>query len=349
MVDISNLAVTNNIDVLHSIFGMPIDDILKRANVLKGEYYQALSVSERGAGIILKRSVKEVNINNYNPEWIKAWNGNMDLAVCLDFFAVVTYITDYYTKSESAMMNVLKEGAKACRELEKEDQMKYLVQTFLTHRQTGEMEAYYRIFPQLHLSESNLKCTFVKAGFPWNRYRFLVQIKKFKDKLVEPDENEDSEGEEEKSSLHSDKIEIPGREGTFKAAVPIDEKYAARPQCLEKVCLAEFAMNYDSYSPTQAEKLEFEEGVTSFDDTKTITYWNDDEPPLPSRIKLCYNLGYMRLRKIRAVLRLHKFKEDTDPHEFFFSELFLYRPWRSEEELYPHDIDACIALYNETE
>ena len=331
---------------------VPIDDILKRANVLKGDYYEALAVSETGTGIILKRQVKEVNINNYNPEWIKAWDGNMDLAVCLDFFAIITYITDYYTKSESAMMNVLKEGAKACRERDKKDQMKYLMQAFLTHRQTGEMEAHYRIFPHLHLSESNLKCTFVKTGFPWNRYRFLVQTKRQNEKLVEAesDDEEIEEYEAQDRTMHSGAIEIPGREGTFRAATPIDEKYSARPSCLEKMCLAEFAMNYDSFSPTPAEKSKFKDGVSGFDNEKTITSWNvNDRTPLPSQIKLSNNMGYMRLRRIRSVLRMHKFIEEDDPHEFYFSKLFLYRHWRSEDELHPHDIDACIALYNETE
>ena len=54
-----------------------------------------------GVNIILARDIDEMYINNYNPEWIFAWGGNMDLSVCLDFFAVITYITDYFTKDES--------------------------------------------------------------------------------------------------------------------------------------------------------------------------------------------------------------------------------------------------------
>ena len=30
---------------------------------------------------------------NPNTEWLKAWDGNMDLQICLDFFAIITYIT----------------------------------------------------------------------------------------------------------------------------------------------------------------------------------------------------------------------------------------------------------------
>ena len=66
-----------------------------------------------------------MNINNYNPEWIKAWNGNMDLQVCLDSFAVSTYITDYYTKDESGTTKFLMEAAKECRGKERSEQLHF--------------------------------------------------------------------------------------------------------------------------------------------------------------------------------------------------------------------------------
>ena len=56
-----------------------------------------------------------MNINNYNPEWIKAWNGNMDIQLCLDFFAIATYITDYYTKDETGTLEHLLKAAKQCQ------------------------------------------------------------------------------------------------------------------------------------------------------------------------------------------------------------------------------------------
>ena len=49
----------------------------------------------------MERDIDEVFVNSYNPEWILAWNGNMDLQICLDFFAVITYITEYYTKDDT--------------------------------------------------------------------------------------------------------------------------------------------------------------------------------------------------------------------------------------------------------
>ena len=56
----------------------------------------------------------------------------------------------------------------------------------------------------------------------------------------------------------------------------------------------------------------------------------------------------MSLRQNYAVLREHKFSETNEPHEFMFSQLLLYRPWRKEEELYPNDIKKCMLLFTET-
>ena len=53
---------------------------------------------------------------------------------------------------------------------------------------------------------------------------------------------------------------------------------------------------------------------------------------------------YLKLRKPIA-LRYHKYKETTEPHEFFFSEMELYSPFRVDSELYPDDVERCQDLY----
>ena len=44
-------------------------------------YEKALGISLQGYRVIHKRDVDEININNYNPEWIHSWNGNMDIYI----------------------------------------------------------------------------------------------------------------------------------------------------------------------------------------------------------------------------------------------------------------------------
>ena len=324
-----------------------LNEILDKAGVQYGEYHEALEVSHTGACVILRRKPKEIYINNYNPEWLKAWDGNMDLAVCLDFFAIITYITDYYTKSESEMMAKMMAAAKACKDKARTDQMRFMAQTFLTHRETGESEAYYRIFPHLHLSESNLKCVFVPTGFPSNRSQFA---RKVKDREEGGDENEGNE------ESNQDMITIPGKDGTYKKATSHQEKYAARPYQLRHMCLAQFISHYDMVQATSVKDKQFSKdgciehicNCAKECHCKKIVHWREEyEQYLPQYIKLRKNLGYMKLRNDPSVLRYHKAREDKNPHEYAYSQLMLYRPWMKEKELPEKDYDACLDMLDE--
>ena len=56
---------------------------------------------------------------------------------------------------------------------------------------------------------------------------------------------------------------------------------------------------------------------------------------------------FMKLRK-PVVVRLHKFKKDSEPHEFYFSELELYHIFDSqkEEDLCQEDLNMCLAVHD---
>ena len=178
-----------------------INDILKRARVSSSAYYQALSTSAIGTSVVLKRKPKDIYVNNFNPEWIKAWDANMDLQVCMDQFAVITYITDYYTKDESGMMQHLKDAKKEFKGGDRIELARYMAHKFLTHRQMGEAEVYYRMLPHLHLSESNIKCKFLAGGFRWDRTKLLRPVDEDKpideDKLIQGEDEDDFLMEEE--------------------------------------------------------------------------------------------------------------------------------------------------------
>ena len=316
---------------------MEIAHLLNLAGVSDSEYYAALSTSSVGTTLILKREVHERNMNNYNSEWLKAWNGNMDLQVCLDFFAVITYITDYYSKDESGLMDILKEVAKTVKDKSGAEQMRFLSQAFLTNRQMGESEAHYRLIPSLHLTQSNVKCIFVATGFPLNRSRFLWKVK------------DDDEDEEDFEDEQQDRfIRLQDRQGKYLQVPSIHEKYANRPEILDHICLAQFATNYDTMTERQATKVNFSNGYAGLPTGKWISSWSNTlESEMPRYIKLDSKLGNMKLRNHPSILRMHKFREDKDPHEFFYSELLLYRPWRSENELFPNDLRRCLELFDE--
>ena len=79
-----------------------IKKVLHHAGLVTDEdrnlYVEALKTSFGGYSNILERDISEMFVNSYNPEWARAWNGNHDIQLCLDYYAVITYITEYFTK-----------------------------------------------------------------------------------------------------------------------------------------------------------------------------------------------------------------------------------------------------------
>ena len=61
--------------------------------------------------------------------------------------------------------------------------------------------------------------------------------------------------------------------------------------------------------------------------------------PLPGEISI------WKKRSIPRAMRIHKKKEDINPHRFYLSELLLYTPHKDEKELYCDDEEACRELY----
>ena len=58
--------------------------------------------------MLLKRDIDETRVNNYNSEWAIPWDANPDIQPVLDFFAVITYVTDYLAKSDEGITQYLK-------------------------------------------------------------------------------------------------------------------------------------------------------------------------------------------------------------------------------------------------
>ena len=70
----------------------------ERDSKLLMEYHRILQYSNKGFSLVLKRDINEVWVNNYNAEWIEMWNSNLDISPVFDYYAVVTYISDYFMK-----------------------------------------------------------------------------------------------------------------------------------------------------------------------------------------------------------------------------------------------------------
>lgn len=121
-----------------------IDAVLHLAGVSKEAYEELLEYSSAGFSIVMARDVDECNVNSYNPEVTRAWKGNTDFQICLDFFAIVTYITEYYTKDDTGIVKTLVNALKANATSDLKKEMKLLANTWLKNRQMGEAEAVFR-------------------------------------------------------------------------------------------------------------------------------------------------------------------------------------------------------------
>ena len=97
--------------------------------------------------------------------------------------------------------------------------------TFLTHREMGECEAYYRLFPSLHLVGNSVGSVYVPTGF--SKYRFLTKL-----------------SDEEAKTTHSELIEIQDRDGYYFEATSIYDKYLRRPDSIKYMSMMQFAKRY---------------------------------------------------------------------------------------------------------
>ena len=128
------------------------------------EYLRALGTSKTGYSVVQRRDLDEIYINSYNTEWLRAWNGSMDIQVVLDYFAVITYVTDYYAKDDTGTMEIIKAVLEDTTTKDLKEKMRTISNVFLTHRQMGEAEAVYRLLPSMTLKKSNVACQWVSLG-----------------------------------------------------------------------------------------------------------------------------------------------------------------------------------------
>ena len=121
-----------------------IDAVLQLAGVSKEEYEEVLAYSSAGFAVVMFRDIDECNVNSYNTEVTRAWEGNTDFQICLDFFAIITYITEYYSKDDTGVVKILVNTLKASGKSDLKKEMRLLANTWIKNRQMGEAEAVYR-------------------------------------------------------------------------------------------------------------------------------------------------------------------------------------------------------------
>lgn len=330
-----------------------------QANVNEEKYLEAVThSSRRGITVVLQRDINECMVNNYNGEWLRAWSGNMDIQICIDFFSVITYIKEYYCKDDTGTTSFLIEAAKKSSNLSSEQQRRCLKSLFLTHRQIGISEAFMKIFPEMRMKDSNIGTEFVPLGKPEEISHYLVRV------------------DEESYYPETELFEDDGKEGLYYEKPNVILKYLRRGNGLEDLCLAQFVKMYDSSNTKQEKEQDNAKKDDEFDDDKSIEENIDREAikeikmkfgsetkfhqlvqhdgslgkPLPSIIELINPLpnepACMKKRSSPKALRFYKAKNDRDPSRFFLHELMLYKSFnRATYDGWCSDSKVCTDDY----
>ena len=104
-------------------------------------------------------------------------------------YAIVSYISDYVMKDETALTQMLKDVLHKTKHLSMIEQLNALKQAWMKYRQIGCSEAVYRLLSALHLISSNISCIFVASGYPENRSVFFQKVNDNSEKIVELDKS----------------------------------------------------------------------------------------------------------------------------------------------------------------
>ena len=258
--------------------GSSLREILKSECIPEELYLDCLRTSShRGTTVILERDIADCKTNNFNPNCIHLWRANMDIQYVADPYACIMYVLSYVLKCENGMSEILKRVAREFKEVSVRNQMGKILSTFANKREVSVHEAIHRVTSQWLFRKSR-SVVFVNNAPKEERHRM-------------PKSPCDLAGMEDED------------EDVFMAS--IHDRYAARPNDLEDLCLAAFATKYNR-APKDAKG-------------KNVIHLKDN------------SLGQMTKRTTDAVLCTHKFKDDT--YQFYFSKLLLFLPWRKEQEL----------------
>ena len=193
-----------------------LDKVLATAHVTLDDYTKALTISKSGESIILKRQPSEQNVNCYSPAVLRTWQANMDIQYVINAYACVMYIASYVLKAEKGMGELLKQAAKELHQGNTRQQLNKLGSVFLTNREVSAQEAVYRVL-SMPLRRCSRTTVFLNTDHKDSRDSLLLPFAQLQ-KLNDNDENVYCKN--------------------------IIDRYAARPQILEDMSLAEFAANY---------------------------------------------------------------------------------------------------------
>ena len=126
-----------------------IDEIIEMSGFDDYEHFRTATseVSSKNQ-VVMKRDVKDVWVNGYNADLLRAWGANLDIQYILDPYACIMYIVSYISKSEHELGEILKAAqedlAKSDASPDLRAQMKKLGTVYFDNREVSIQEAVVR-------------------------------------------------------------------------------------------------------------------------------------------------------------------------------------------------------------
>ena len=136
------------------------------------------------------------------------------------------------------------------------------MKTFITARQMGECEAYYKILPNFKLNDSNVTVVFVPTDMKALRSKFMIKV----------EENEDYNGRERK--------QIQGRDGWFVEKYDIIDKYVRLDSTCEEISElsnSQFLKMYEAAHKKKEQTQESERNEHEDNEDEIIDIHGDDK------------------------------------------------------------------------
>ena len=301
------------------------NEILNELKMSYDLYILALRSTINKKRIFLKRTLKEIFINNYMTNFINVWQANHDIQYVLDPYSCVVYICDYLMKNNKGMSKLLENAAKEAKDgnMDLKQSVQHIGNKFLNCSEMSEQECAYSLL-ELPITQSSIKVEFINTSEISNQVF-----------IAKPDyilKNMDPESEEIKQENNID-------------------KYATRPHILKHMCLADFVsltdIIYSNNKQTQSDDEMSINENTSDDDNCENNIQNTDTDKLqtlfPIKLK---NKRILKLRKHRKVIRFVNYKYKIDPENYCCKKLLLYIPWQNNELNILKNYKTYIDAYN---
>ena len=115
-----NPAKVNVVDPTKDNFTKPlsIEKILnEKLEISKDDYYKALSISkDEDLELHLKRQPNSCFTNNYYDVGLKFWQANMDIQPVFNEYKAMTYMCQYFSKTEDQCSQPMKQAVKEASE-----------------------------------------------------------------------------------------------------------------------------------------------------------------------------------------------------------------------------------------